>query len=1781
MKRELPSFLFFLLFFWWCSPSASAQFTVLLDVEEPSCGGFPNGSITALPSGGFTPFSYIWNTGDTTQTIDGLTPGFYSVTVTDTLNQQAFASVTMNEPPPISATLVVNDCDAPGSITAIPGGGSGVYNYSWNTGDTTQTITYLVGGTYCVTLTDTSYCGIVKCAVITETPPLVEVITTDILCTGEMNGTAIATVSGGLPPYTFEWNTGDTNDTLINLGPGTYEVTVTDANGCTGVGSGMVVDPPPVFATIDVIHPTCVGEMDGEATAVPSGGTPPYSFEWNTGATTQTITGLGAGTYTVTVSDANNCEKVASAVLIEQSDIEVVATATPVTCADEDNGTATATASNGVPPYSYLWSTGDTSQTIIDLSPGIYLVTATDAVGCSDTTSVEISADDLLDLEVDVTPVSICGGSDGMATALPSGGVTPYTYEWSTGDTTQTITGLDPGPYLVIVTDATGCMVMEQISVGAPPDIEVEIDGVNETCEGSMDGSATAIPDGTPPYTYIWNTGETTQTISGLVPGTYSVTVSDDAGCQGVGQVTIESAPGYTLDTIITNVLCFGDNTGSIEVEGWGGVPPYSYEWDTGDTTGLITGLPVGDYTVTVTDNVGCFLVETYTITQPDVLTVEVTATDVSCASSNSGTVTAMAAGGTPPYTYAWNTGQTGAVLTGLGPGIYEVTATDANGCTAIDQDTIFDLGDFLIDIVVDNVDCAGDSTGSITVTPTGGVPPYSYLWNTGDTTSTLANLPAGDYTVTVSDAGGCETTETITVSEPPPVEVTVTINSFQGCDIDTVTVTASASGGTPPYTYVWSDGTTGPVNELTPGIYFVIATDVNGCPDTAIVDIPTPPEVDVEIIITELLCFGDEDAEAEAIPIGGTAPFMFLWNTGDTTQVIDQLGPGTYSVTLTDANGCVADTSAMVVEPPQLTVSVITTDTECPNDSTGTATATVNGGTPPFTFAWSNGENGPVIEDLPAGVYTVTVTDVNGCMAVDEGIVESLDGPELELDATDVSCFGAMDGSITAIASSGLPPYMYAWSNGGNTSTISNLGPGTYSATVTDENGCSAVASVAIEEPDTLVVSLVSSTSASCEGSEDGSAEVEASGGTPAYSYTWSDGQTGPIATNLNPGTIMVTVEDMNGCTDTLSIEIGIENDLDVAVEQINPTCQGQETGSAIASASGGVAPYTYVWSNGENGPVITGLGEGSYTVTATDDLGCMATNTVSISTIPSPTCEAFVTQEISLPGGSDGAVSVTASGGAPPYSYEWSNGVTTQENTGLPEGIYTVTVTDDNGCFTTCSVSLGDPPAACVGDKVWVDEDEDGIQDLNEPGYPNLMVTLEGTANTGDPVTQTTFTDASGMYLFDLVPPGSYKLTFNLPNTYEFTDQDQGSNDELDSDVDPATGMTVTFNLPAGDCDLRWDAGLIDICENITDPGLIAGDEFLCGPGNDPGIIVEVAPPVGGSGALEYLWMKSEIGGPFNQTNWSAIPNSNTPDYDPGPIQVTTYYIRCVRREGCENFLETNTVIKEVGDVAVADITGPEIVCIDEVVTFSAANGGNNVTYSWDFGPNANPPTSTDQVVNVSWPAQEVVTVQLTVENDSCVSMDWLTVYVINTPVFCDPDNFIINAEVIDNAEVQLSWLAPFMVGELEFIVERSKDGLQYHEIGRLDYDPNEVNYGFTDPQPEAGRNYYRVMVKGSQLGEVYSNVEEAILYRGNQNVLIYPNPTTDLVYVEMLWGATEEQSLELYSTTGQLLQTIQVDPNLARQEINLSDLPIGMYYLVVRGGEGGLRSFKILRQ
>ena len=554
--------------------------------------------------------------------------------------------------------------------------------------------------------------------------------------------------------------------------------------------------------------------------------------------------GLSNTTVIVFVQDDDTEQVLQTAIGVEGCGAaapSVSATPTDASCSGVADGSIDITVSGGAAPYNFSWSTGATTEDITGLVAGTYTVVITDANNCVTTQSVTVNDGGSVSISTTATDAS-CGASDGTATATATGGASPYNYLWdaaAANQTTQTATGLAAGTYTVTATDANGCTSVGTVTVVSSGGVSVSTTATDANC-GASDGTATATATGgASPYNYLWDAAaanQTTQTATGLAAGMYSVTATDANGCTSVASVTVNAGgTGPALTTTLTDATCNGGSDGTATVTPTGGTAPYVYAWSDGQTASTATGLAAGSYTVVVTDVNGCSSNSIVVIIEPSLIVATTTSTQPGCGASD-GTSTVTATGGVSPYVYAWSDGQTAATATGLAAGTYTVDITDANGCTVTETVNLSNAGAGTLTNVAVDVTCNGLSDGSITTTFTGGTGTINYAWSTGMATSSLSGLTAGTYTVTVTDDNNCIVTESIVINEPDAIVVDMTyqnVSSPSSCD---GTATATVTGGTSPYAYLWDDPAMQTMQTavgLCVGAYSVMITDANGCSST------------------------------------------------------------------------------------------------------------------------------------------------------------------------------------------------------------------------------------------------------------------------------------------------------------------------------------------------------------------------------------------------------------------------------------------------------------------------------------------------------------------------------------------------------------------------------------------------------------------------------------------------------------------------------------------------------------------------------------------------------------------------------------------------------------------------------------------------------------------------------------------------------------------------------------------------------------------------------------
>ncbi|HET6245491.1 MAG: T9SS type A sorting domain-containing protein [Bacteroidetes bacterium] len=678
----------------------------------------------------------------------------------------------------------------------------------------------------------------------------------------------------------------------------------------------------------------------------------------------------------------------------------------------------------------------------------------------------------------------------------------------------------------------------------------------------------------------------------------------------------------------------------------------------------------------------------------------------------------------------------------------------------------VFSSGHTVTTTVVSNVSCNGMCNGVAYATVSGGVGPFQYQWNTNpvQNSQTISGLCAGTYSVVVTDMDDNSTsTAIVTITQPSVFFTSISPGNQTICEGQSVSLFAATTGGTNPYTFNWSPSTginspnqstvvASPVSTTT---YTVTITDAQGCTATDNVTITVNPIPLVSINPPQAtICAGTSITLFGFPETGGGS---FAWNTGETTSQISVSPntPTTFSLQYT-LNGCMSSASAFI-NVQNIFVSLQSTPATC-NASDGSISLAVTGGSPPYSFLWSNGSTTQSQNNLPAGTYSVTVTDANGCSTTASSSVTNSGAFTLSGNVINASCASSCDGSIEVTVSGGTPPFTYLWTPSGNTvPTMQGLCPGNYSITVTDNSGCQNAQSFTVNSVSNLVATMVTNGS-TCNGNT-GSANVMVSGGTSPYSYQWNPiVGTGNTANNLSAGTYTVIVTDNVGCTFTTSGVVSNSSNLTVNIGNTSACSNGG--GTANAWSSGGTPPYSYLWNNSSTDSIITNLTPGTYSVTVTDQAGC----SFSISTVIQSNWGLYVSGS-STPSNcsSGGSVSTYIYGGTAPYNYSWNTVPVQTSSTAidLPSGLYTVNIMDQNGCTGTGNFAIQNLQTNFIHGKIYTDLNGNCQFDVGEPVISNKMVIA-----TGNQIYYG-WTNSNGDYSIS-VPSGNYSVSSNFSQQY-----------------------------------------------------------------------------------------------------------------------------------------------------------------------------------------------------------------------------------------------------------------------------------------------------------------------------------------------------------------------------------------------------------------------------
>ena len=1071
--------------------------------------------------------------------------------------------VTVN-PKPVVNDQVATICSGSGFLitpTGVPVGTS----YTWSTpvinpagsisGSTSQltgqtsigqTLTNNSGNvataTYTVTPTTGSCAGNTFTIIVTVNPkPAAPIVALTQPTCAVTTGVAIVTnpVGAGFE-YSIDGGSFQSSSSFNGVNPGTHSIIVRTAAGCVSLPTSFVISnvpTPPATATATVTtQPTC-GTGSGTITiSSPLGANYEYSIDGATYQLSNIFNGILPGTHNIRVRSTtdNSCISLPYSISVNAQPLPpappvVVVTQQP-TCAITSGAIKINTPLGLGYEYSLDGGAFQSGTTFSGLTPGNHLIvvrTLSDLSCISSPASVVING-------IPVPPVSPIASVTVQPTcAVPTGVIVvssplatglEYSLDGGPWQTSTSFSGVIPGMHNVKVRNSTETTCVSNatsITVDQiPPPMVVTQTHVNVLCNGGTTGSIDlSVSAGTSPYTYAWSNGSGSQDLTALSAGVYTVTITDAGGCTATTTIPISQPAKLTVSENHINPSCLAPAGGSIDLTVSGGVGPYTYSWSGGQLSQDIAGLVAGNYSVLIQDANGCSITKDITISEPPVIVVTETHSNINCAGGVS-TVTISATGGNGIYS------GTGVFTQPAGTKIY--TVNDANGCTANVSVTVSAPSPLVVSESHTSILCSGGSS-TVTISASGGVGAYT---GTG-----VFIQAAGTKLYTVTDNNGCSSSISVVVSEPQPLSIHETHTTI-ACNGGISTIDISATGGTAPYSG------TGQFNQSSGTVSYTV-TDANGCSASVSVQVTQPNSLSVTESHTAILCNGGESiVTIEAN--GGTAP---LSGTG-----IFQQAAGTTIYTVRDANGCTQAISVTVAEPATLTVSEVHTPVLCSGGASA-VTITGNGGTAPY--------NGIGIFNQQNGTTFYTINDANGCIATIPVTIIEPNPIVLSETHTSIRCYGG-EAEVTISAIGGAGSYT------GTGSFMQHAGTKAY--IVTDASGCSQTILVTVSEPQLLTASFTQ-TNISCNGSATGSVTITPTGGSGTYTINRP-------TIGLAAGDYNFIVEDGNGCRAELDVTITEAPAATATIHGDATICDGNATDITVDLT--GTGPWSVTYTDG-----------------------------------------------------------------------------------------------------------------------------------------------------------------------------------------------------------------------------------------------------------------------------------------------------------------------------------------------------------------------------------------------------------------------------------------------------------------------------------------------------------------------------------------------------------------------------------------------------------------------
>lgn len=829
------------------------------------------------------------------------------------------------------------------------------------------------------------------------------------------------------------------------------------------------------------------------------------------------------------------------------------------------------------------------------------------------------------------------------------------------------------------------------------------------SCEGDGKDAVlmAKITGGVPPYTYTWSGGLTGESPKNVPAGNYSVTVTDSKGKARNADIGVPDSRLKVKARQKKPISAPGASDGVGEVDLATNASGIVVTWDNGEALATATKLSAGEHSVTVTDPKGCSVVLKVTITevaQPVAASV-VEKTPIKCAAGKAALAVEVK-GGKAPYTYAWSNPTISSEKPDNVPaGTYTVTVTDATKATSTATVIVKQPDALTVSALVQAPASTGASDGKALAQAKGGTGVYSYKWDNGEVVFAATKLPPGNRSITVTDMNGCTASANF---EIPENVLKLTVNIVEKgqikCAGDKSALAVEVKGGKGAPKFAWSNpALSGNQPEgVAAGEYTLTVTDAIGNTATASIRVKSPQNFTASAIAQGVVSPGGADGKALAMTTGGTGTHYFKWDNGEITAATVALTAGLHTVTVTDDNGCVTTASVTMTETVlPLEVSITEKSSiKCAGEKTALE-AKVNGGKAAYKFAWSAPAlSGQTPGGVPAGSYTLTVTDATGATKTAGITVQAPTPLSVKVETVSPASTGGKDGKANAVASGGAGTFAYRWDNGENSANAVALAPGSHTVTVTDANACTTTATVVMSENILPIELSISETEKiKCAG-EKSALGVRVSGGKGPYKYAWNNSTLTGDSPRVAAGEYVLTVTDGAGGSKTASISVSTPTALTLSVEMMSPASAGESDGKAMAKPSGGAGSYIFQWESGESGNIAQRLSPGNPKVTVTDANGCTAVGSVAITENILGLVVSITEKNPIKCGGLDkAALLLNISGGKKPFNIVWSNPSASGEMPdGLAAGDYSVTVTDAKGTTQTAKITVAAPDPIVV---------------------------------------------------------------------------------------------------------------------------------------------------------------------------------------------------------------------------------------------------------------------------------------------------------------------------------------------------------------------------------------------------------------------------------------------------------------------------------------------------